>query len=245
MTRRLLLSVLIVCIALPLSAQKKGDRIKSEVMPDMHKSNLMFNLHEMGFGAQGIGMIACQYLTVTNNTIEDISLTEIVVPGSTVFTVPTPSKSMMPVTIPAKRTMTISVCFTPDKAGEFKGRIRFKTSDNDTVSIPVWGTGVKREDLDKLPKTDITTSLTKKGEAKITLRLTAQSKVILQVYDALGLLVATYFNNEVVNPGTYDHLFTKTSRGSAPEPGTYYARLIYNEVNVGREVKLSKMFTVK
>jgi hypothetical protein len=235
-----ILVVLFVMIALPGLAQKKT---KPAPAPE---SKLSFSLKEMGFGSQGTGIISCQYLTVYNNSLDTISIKEINCHMGKIFTVPSPAKSMYPVLMYPKRSMTISVCFTPDKPGDFKSRITFKMA-NDSSSIPIWGKGIKPEDMSKQPKTDVSVVPQKKGkEAMIKVYLATQSKVILQIMDDLGSVVRSYFNNEVVNPGNYEQIFDCTDKGGKKLPsGTFYARAIITDVNTNKETKMTKMFHIK
>ncbi|HEY6171867.1 MAG TPA: hypothetical protein VIX80_06390 [Candidatus Kapabacteria bacterium] len=237
-----ILVVLLVLVALPSFAQKKA---KSAPAP-VPEPKLSFSLKEMGFGSQGTGIISCQYLTVYNNSLDTISIKEINCHMGKVFTVPSPAKSMYPVLMYPKRSMTISVCFTPDKPGDFKSKISFKMA-NDSASIPIWGKGIKPEDVSKLPKTEISVVPHKKGkEAIIKVHLATQSKVILQIMDDLGSVVKSYFNNEVVNPGNYEQIFDCTDKGGKKLPvGTFYARAIITDINTNKEIKTTKMFTVK
>ncbi len=207
---------------------------------------LKFNIREMGFGAQGTGIIACQYLTIDNTTLENIQITDIYTTLPKEFTIPSPARSMFPVNIQPKRKLTISICFTPDKVGEFKGNLVVKTKTDSTV-IPTWGKGIHPEDVSKLPKTSIAVTSVKKGkEASIEMILSSQSKVVLQIMDAVGNLVRAYFSNELMNPGNYQQLFDCTEKGGKKlAPGTFYARFIATEVNTSREYKMTKMFTIK
>lgn len=239
-----ILVVLLVALSLPVLAQKKA---KSVPPPAPAKeAKLTFSLKEMGFGSQGTGIIACQYLTVYNNSLDTVSLSEITCNYGKIFTVPSPAKSMYPVMMYPKRSMTISVCFTPDKPGEFKSHITFKFA-GDSLSVPVWGKGIRPEDVSKQPKTDVTVSTTKKADkATIKVFLATQCKVILQVMDGLGNVVRSYFNNEVVNPGNYEQVFDGTEKGGKKlEGGTFYARAIITDINTNRETKLTKMFKLK
>jgi hypothetical protein len=235
-----ILIVLVVVIALPIFAQQKN------TPASLLEPKLTFSLKEMGFGSQGTGIIACQYLTVYNNSLDTLSIREITCNMGRVFTVPSPAKSMYPVLMLPKRSMVISVCFTPDKPSDFKSRIVFKTI-NDSASIPIWGKGIKPEDVAKQPKTDITVIPQKKGkEAMIKIYLATQSKVILQIVDELGSVVRGYFNNEVVNPGNYEQIFDcKDKGGKLLLSGTFYARTIMTDVNSNRETKITKMFKIK
>jgi hypothetical protein len=235
-----ILVVLIVLFALPTFAQKKARPAPSP------EPKLSFSLKEMGFGSQGVGIIACQYLTVYNNSLDTLSIREITCNMGKIFTVPSPAKSMYPVVMYPKRSMTISVCFTPDKPGEFKNLITFKMA-NDSLSIPIWGKGIKPEDISKQPKTNVSVVPHKKGkEAMIKIYLATQSKVILQIIDDLGSVVRSYFNNEVVNPGNYEQIFDCTDKGGKKlASGTFYARTIITDVNTNKETKMTKMFTIK
>ncbi len=227
-------------IALPSLAQKKSKPAPAA------EPKLSFSLKEMGFGSQGMGIISCQYLTIHNNSLDTLSIQEITCNMGKVFTVPSPAKSMYPVLMNPKRSMVVSVCFTPDKPGDFKGRISFKMA-NDSLSIPVWGKGIKPEDISKQPKTDVTVVPLKKGkEANIKIYLATQSKVILQIIDELGQVVRGYFNNEVVNPGNYEQIFDCKDKGGKKLPsGTFYARTIITDVNTNKEIKMTKMFKIK
>lgn len=237
-----ILVVLLIVVALPSFAQKKT---KSTPAP-VPESKLTFSLKEMGFGSQGTGIISCQYLTVYNNSLDTLSFKEISCHMGKVFTIPSPAKSMYPVLMYPKRSMTISVCFTPDRSGDFKSNITFNMG-NDSASIPVWGKGIKPEDISKQPKTDMSVVSQKKGkEAMVKIYLATQSKVILQIMDALGQVVKGYFNNEVVNPGNYEQIFDCTDKGGKKLPaGTFYARTIITDVNTNKETKMTKMFTIK
>lgn len=234
--------IVLLVIALPTFAQKKS---KTAPTP-APESKLSFSLKEMGFGSQGTGIISCQYLTVHNNSLDTLSIHDITCNMGKIFTVPSPAKSMYPVLMYPKRSMTISVCFTPNKPGDFKGNITFKMKD-DSTSIPIWGKGIKPEDVGKQPKTDVTVVPHKKGkEARIKVYLATQSKVILQVMDDLGSVVKSYFNNEVVNPGNYEQIFDCTDKGGKKlPPGTFYARTLITDINTNKETKMTKMFTIK
>jgi flagellar hook assembly protein FlgD len=142
--------------------------------------------------------------------------------------------------------MVISVCFTPNKPGDFKGRISFKMA-HDSLSIPVWGKGIRPDEVSKQPKTDVTIVSLKKGkEANIKIYLATQSKVMLQIMDELGQVVRAYFQNEVVNPGNHEQIFDCTDKGGKKIPsGTFYARTIITDVNTNRETKMTKKFTIK
>jgi hypothetical protein len=235
-----ILVVLLVMVALPVFAQKKT---KSAPAPE---PRLSFSLKEMGFGSQGTGIISCQYLTVYNNSLDTLSIQEITCNMGKIFTVPSPAKSMYPVLMYPKRSMTISVCFTPDKPGDFKSNIKFRMG-TDSASIPIWGKGIKPEDISKQPKTDVSVVSHKKGkEAMIKVYLATQSKVILQIMDDLGSVVRSYFNGEIVNPGNYEQIFDCTDKGGKKLPsGTFYARTLITDVNTNKETKMTKMFKIK
>lgn len=237
-----ILAVLLIVIALPVLAQKKT---KPAPVP-APEPRLSFSLKEMGFGSQGTGIISCQYLTVYNNSLDTLSIKDISCHMGKIFTVPSPAKSMYPVLMYPKRSMTISVCFTPDKPGDFKSKILF-TFGNDSASIPIWGKGIKPEDVSKQPKTDVSVVPHKKGkEAMIKVYLATQSKVILQIMDDLGSVVKSYFNNEVVNPGNYEQIFDCTDKGGKKLPvGTFYARSLITDISTNKEIKTTKMFTIK
>jgi hypothetical protein len=236
-------------ISISASAQKPAApaaKIAAPGKTDTTQPRLKFNLKEMGFGAQGVGTSGCQYIIIQNTSLENAVIKDISTPLSKIFTIPSPAKSMYPVTIQPKRSMTISVCFVPDKPGDYKSKITVLT-DRDSTIVPVWGKGVRPEDVAKLPKTDITIKSLKKGkEASITLELVNQSKVVLQIVDALGNVIKSYFNTEIVNPGRYEQNFDGTEKGGKKlEPGTFYARLIATETNTNHEIKMTKRFEIK
>lgn len=207
---------------------------------------LKFNLKEMGFGAQGVGIIACQYLTIQNTTLENMQIADIYSTLPKEFTIPSPSRAMYPVNIQPKRSLTVSICFTPDFVTSFRGNLIVKTMKDSTV-IPIWGKGISPSEIGKQPMTGITTTALKKGkQASINMTLRNQCRVVLQVMDELGNVARSYFGNELMNPGNYEEIFDGTEKGGKKlPPGNFYARFIATEVNNSREIKMTKMFTIK
>ena len=210
---------------------------------------LKYNLKEMGFGAQGVGIIACQYLVITNTTLENIQLADMYATLPKQFTIPSPSRAMYPVNIQPRRSLTVSICFTPDRVSSYKGNLIVKRAGKmaDSTVIPIWGKGIDPNDIGKLPKTGISVSSAKKGkEAMIDMTLRNQTRVVLQVMDELGNVVRSYFGNELMNPGNYQELFDGTEKGGKKlAPGIFYARFIGVEVNNSFENKMTKKFVIK
>lgn len=234
-----ILVVLLLVISLPSFAQHTPTTPAADPI-------LSFSLKEMGFGSQGTGIISCQYLTIHNNSLDTLSIQEISCNMGKVFTIPSPAKSMYPILMNPKRSMVVSVCFTPEKAIEYKGKITFRMS-KDSLSVPVWGKGIRPEDVSKQAKTNVSVVSQKKGkEAKIKIYLASQSKVILQIMDELGQVVRGYFNNEVVNPGNYEQVFDCTDKGGKKlPPGKFYARTIITNIDTNKEIKITRGFTIK
>lgn len=208
---------------------------------------LEFDQKEVKFGAAGTGIQTCQYVTIKNVTDQPQVVIGLQTAHPTQFSVPSPSQEMLPITIRRGGTMTMSVCFTPDKVGEFKTELTLRTG-KETIKVPISGKGIKPEDVGKLPKTDIVikTPKKKKKDWIFELKLPKASKLVLQLLDPLGASIKTYVNNEIINEGNYEFAFSGIDpSGKKVEAGTYYVRLTGNELYTNKEIKLTKMFVVK
>ena len=128
--------------------------------------------------------------------------------------------------------MTISVCFKPEKTGEFKTRLVIKTPQDSTV-IPVDGKGIKPEDVGKLPKTEFSVSK-KKHEWRMKLQLVSPAKINLALFDDLGLSKVTFLNNDFKNEGLYEIPFDGLDKDKHKLPeGNYYIRCMIEDIARG------------
>lgn len=209
--------------------------------------SLEFDQKEVKFGASGAGIQTCQYLTVKNTTDQPQVVIGLQTSNPAQFSIPSPTQEMLPITIRRGGTMTMSICFTPDKVGDFKTELSLRTG-KEVVKLPISGKGIKPEDVARLPKTEITISAPKKKKKDwiIGLKLPKSSKLVLQLLDPLGTTVKTYVNNEIMNEGNYEFAFNGTdAAGKKVEAGSYYVRMTGAEMYTNKEIKISKMFAYK
>ncbi len=234
-----------------------------------------FNMSELLFGSQGIGVQSCMYVTITNLTNDVQTMTALyttsdaVAAGSSLrggkagsrakatglsaqddetFTIPSPSHQMFPMKIQPHSPLTISVCFKPEKIREYKTRLIIKTL-KDSAVIPVSGKGIKPEDVGKLPKTDMTIIKPKKkgGPWNFKIQLVSSSKVTLALFDELGMQKVTFLGAAFKNEGSYEIPFDGTDKGKLKLPvGKYYLRCVIEDVgHGGAAVKITKALEIK
>lgn len=141
----------------------------------------------------------------------------------------------------------MSVCFTPDKVGDYKTEMTFRTG-KETFTLPITGKGIKPEDVAKLPHTELSVKAPKKKQKDwiISLKLPKAAKLSLELVDALGSSVKTYVNNEIMNEGNYEFAFNGLDPDNKKyEAGTFYVRLSGVEMYTNKEIKMTKMFAFK
>lgn len=211
------------------------------------KPAIEFDRKEVEFGAQGLGIQACQYLTVRNTSDQPLVVIGLGTSDPAHFSIPSPTQAMLPITIRRGGKLDLSVCFTPDKLQGYKAELTFRTG-RETAILPISAKGIKPEDVAKLPHTELSIKAPKKKQKDyiISLKMPKSAKLVLQLLDPLGTSIKTYINNEIMNEGNYEFAFNGTdSEGKQLEAGTYYLRLTGSEMYTNKEIKLSKMFSYK
>ncbi|MBS1904701.1 MAG: hypothetical protein JSS75_13425 [Bacteroidetes bacterium] len=206
-----------------------------------------FNLSEMKFGAQGIGVQSCMYVQITNTAAVPQVIKKLYVVDGKDYSIPSPSQQMLPITVPQTSNVTISVCFKPTTPGDHNTNLTMVT-DRDSIVLPIQGKGLKAEDLAKMPKVGLTIEEPKKHSKQwvFRLRLLAQSRVTMQVFDALGMLVQTYSMNDIKQEGVFEQTFEGLDKGRLPLPsGTYYVRCVVDEVARNNPQIYTKTITIK
>lgn len=210
----------------------------------------VFNLSELKFGAQGVGVQSCMYVQVTNASTTAQSIKKLYVADGKDFSIQSPSQQMLPVTVPPTSSVTISVCFKPLTSGDHHSYLALVTQ-NDSFAVQIQARGLKSEDLAKMPKAGLTIEQPKqkKKNAKewlFRVRLLAQARVTLQVFDALGMLVQTYSMNDLKPEGVYEQTFEGLDKGHLPlPPGTYYVRCVVDEIARNSPQTFTQSITIK
>src|SRR5690242_8293660 len=98
--------------------------------------SIEFDQKEVKFGAQGVGIQSCQYVVVKNTTDQSQVVIGLGTSDPTHFSIPSPTQAMLPITIRRGGTLTLSVCFTPDKIGDFNTALTFRTG-NEAFVLPI------------------------------------------------------------------------------------------------------------
>jgi hypothetical protein len=209
---------------------------------------LSCNVTELHFGSQASGVESCLQIMITNTSAAAQTITNISTNDQKRYTIPSPSHQMLPISIQPHSNLTLSVCFKPEKTGEFKTRLVI-ASLTDSLVIPVDGKGIKPEDVGKLPKTEFSVIKPKKkgGAWSLKYQLVAQSKITLQLFDELGALKMTFLNGAFKNEGAYEQPFDGTDKAKVKfPPGKYYARCLIEEVGRGSQpIKFTKEINIK
>jgi hypothetical protein len=207
----------------------------------------MFNLTKVKFGAQSIGVQSCIYVTITNTTAAAQTIKKLYVADKEHYAVPSPSPQMMPMVIQANGSLVISICFKPNTLGDHDSYLTL-IGTKDSLTLPIQGKGLKSEDIAKLPKNDLVVikPAKKKKDWTFKVELVNKSKVTLQLFDELGILVQTYSNNDVKPEGVTEFTFDETDKGKKKLPaGNYYLRAVYDEVGKNAPQKFTKLVKVK
>ena len=246
----------------PVSAQKKKKTsvggLNTESLPNQPTMvdidtpppppPFAFNVGELKFGAQGTSVQSCLYVTITNLSPIPQEMTKLFTYDEKNYSIPSPSTAMLPIKVQPQSNLTISVCFKPDKVGEFKTKLVIRTP-NDSVVIPVSGKGIKAEDVGKLPKNELVIVKPKKKNTdwKFKLQLISSSKVTLQIFDELGSPKITLLNGDFKNDGTYEIAFDGLDKGKIKLPaGKYFVRCVIEDVTRGNLVtKFTKPIELK
>ena len=205
-----------------------------------------FNISELHFGSQGIGVESCMYVTITNSSAAAQTMTGLSVDDEKQYSIPSPSHQMLPISIQPKSNLTISVCFKPGKVGQFKTRLVIKSSVDSSV-IPVDGKGIKPEDVGKLPKTEFSVTKKKKHEWNIKLQLVSPAKINLQLFDDLGVSKFSFLNNDFKNEGLYEIPFNGLDKDKQKIPeGKYYLRCVVEDIARGNmTTKFTKVIEIE
>jgi hypothetical protein len=192
---------------------------------------LSFDLTEIKFGSQSVSVQSCIYVKITNTGKKPVKMTGIYSSDRKNYSIPSPSLQMFPMTLNADLDMTISVCFKPEKLGEFNSNLIVRTED-DSIMIPITGKGITAEDVAKLPKNELvaTKSKKKKGEWNIQVKLINPSKITVQLFDILGNVAQTYYNGANKPEGVYEATFDGlNAKQQKLPPGKYYVRCIIED----------------
>jgi hypothetical protein len=230
----------------PMQVTPKGPTFVAIDAPPAGPPSLGLNVSELKFGSQGVGVESCMYVTITNTTQSVVSLSTIYTDDQTAYTIPSPAQKMLPMNIQPKVPLKISVCFKPQKVGEYKSHLTIKTT-KDSVTIPINGKGIKPEDVAKLPKTDlIVTKGKKKGNWNIKLQLVTPAKITLQLFDDLGVMQAAFLNGDFKNEGVYEIPFDGLDKAKQKLPaGKYYLRCVIEDIARGSTpTKFTKVITI-
>jgi hypothetical protein len=209
---------------------------------------LISNINELRFGSQATGVESCLQVTITNISQAAQTITKLFTGDEKHYTIPSPSQKMLPVNIQPHSNLVLSLCFKPEKPGQFKTRLVI-TTPQDSLVLPVDGKGIKPEDVGKLPKMEFSVSKTKKKNHEWTLRyvLVAQSKITLQLLDDLGATKVIFLNGAFKNEGVYEMQFDETDKGKQKlPPGKYYVRCQIEEVaRANQPVRFTKELEIK
>lgn len=206
-----------------------------------------FNLSEMKFGAQGIDVQSCMYVQITNTSRTTQVIKKLYVADGKEYSIPSPSQQMLPVSVQPTSSMTISVCFKPTKPGDHNSYLALLT-EKDSFALNIQGKGLKKEDLAKMPKAGLLIEHKKKKSKDwlISLRILAQSRVTMQIFDELGMLVQTFSMNDIKPEGVYEQEFHGLDKGHKPlAPGTYYVRCIVDEIARNTPTIYTKAIEIK
>ncbi|MEP7235663.1 MAG: hypothetical protein ABI778_10235 [Ignavibacteriota bacterium] len=209
---------------------------------------LMSSIASLRFGAQASGVESCLQVTITNVSQAAQTLTKIYTTDESHYTIPSPSHEMLPINLQPHSSLTLSVCFKPDKPGDYKTHLAINTPA-DSVILPVEGRGIKTEDVAKLPKVDFTVTKVKKKAHEWMMKyvLTQQSKITIQIFDDLGRLEDTFLNGAFKNEGTYELGFDETDKSRKQlAPGKYFIRCQIEEMaRAGQPLKFTKEIEIK
>ncbi len=204
------------------------------------------NVKELKFGSQGVGVESCMYVTISNPGGAAQTMTQLSVDDEKRYSIPSPSHQMLPISIQPKSSLTISVCFKPEKVGEFKSRLVIKSA-MDSLFISIDGKGIKPEDVGKLPKTEFSVSKKKRHEWNIKLQLISPAKINLQLFDDLGISKFSFLNNDFKNEGLYEIPFDGLDKDKQKLPeGKYYLRCVIEETGRGNQAtKFTKAIEIE
>jgi hypothetical protein len=210
--------------------------------------SLALSMAQLRFGAQAVGIESCVKCKIRNLSGGSQTLTSLTIGDQVNYSIPSPSQKMLPMSIPAKQDLEISICFKPLKLGEFPTRLVVHSAF-DSLVLPIDGKSMKAEDISKLPKNELTVIKPKKKKHEWTLKLQliASSKITMQLYDDLGGLVGTILNNDFKNEGTYEIPFDAIDKEKKPLPeGNYYLRCIIEDITKGSALtKFTKILEIE
>jgi hypothetical protein len=187
------------------------------------------------------------YVQITNTVPTEQRIKRLYVADGKDYSIPSPSQQMLPITVPANSGVTISVCFKPLTPGDHDSYLAVVT-ERDSFSVKIQGKGLKVEDLAKMPKAGLTIEQNKKKSKQwlFRVRLLAQARVTLQVFDPLGMLVQTFSMNDLKQEGVYEQVFEGLDKGHLPLPaGTYYVRCVVDEIARNSPQTFTKTVTIK
>ena len=226
----------------------KGPKLVAIDAPPPPPPPLVSNINELRFGAQATGVESCLQVTITNTSAAAQTISKIFTGDPKHYTIPSPSQKMLPISIQPHSNLALSLCFKPEKVGEFKTRLVIGTP-MDSVVLPVDGKGIKPEDVGKLPKTEFSLIKPKKKSHVWTMKyqLISQAKITLQLFDDLGNSKITFLNGAFKNEGSYEMTFDGTDREKNKlPPGIYYVRCQIEEVARGNQpMKFTKELVIK
>jgi flagellar hook assembly protein FlgD len=86
----------------------------------------------------------------------------------------------------------------------------------------------------------------KNKEWTFKIRLTAESRITMQVNNDIGLTVRTFLMNDLKPEGVYEQTFDGTDKGKLPlPPGNYYLRTVIDEVGRNAPQTITKTIVIK
>ncbi len=208
--------------------------------------SFVFNVNEVRFGGQGIGVQSCMYVTLINTTSAPQTVKRLYVADEKNYAIPSPTPQMMPITIQAKGQLTISICFKASAVGEHNSRLVLLTP-GDSVSVGVQGKGLKPEDLAKKLITDFSIlKPSKKAKSwRFKLQLVGQSRITLQLYDELGTLVRSFLEKDIKPEGVFELTFDGTDKAKHPiASGSYYVRCVIDQIGTQSPQTITRVLKV-
>jgi len=228
-------------------AQTKLSPMVAIDAPPPVQPTISFNMQEVKFGGQATEVESCIHVQIINTSKTPQRITAIYVEDERNYSLPSPNKKMFPLTISPTKNLDVSVCFNPKAAKSYPSRLVVRT-ESDSSTLPISGKGMKPADLKKLPKNDliIMKARGKRKQQTFKVQLVNDSKITLQLYDALGAVKLTYANGDIKKEGVYEYTFDGLdSQKKKLEPGTYYLRCEINEVSrIGATTKFTKVVKI-
>ncbi len=188
---------------------------------------VVFERTSLDFLTQGINQENCANIPLSNKGDGPRTMTILRSSDPVHFRVNSPVQEMMPMLLEPHSSVFINVCFKADRQKEYKATL-LAVVDNDTVTIPLTGKGIKQPKATPVPTQTALHAIKGKGRIPRTFAIDVptRSSITLEVEDILGNGVRKLLTSDLKSPGIYEVEFDWTDAKSQPLPaGTYFFRL--------------------